>query len=82
YREHQPASFTDRRTMPHFWSRRTVSKPTDKALSVAHAFLGIRLQCAECHKHPWDQWTKDDFRQFSRFFEPVQYGLAADARAE
>lgn len=82
FREHQPASFTDRRTMPHFWSRRTVSKPTDKALSVAHAFLGIRLQCAECHKHPWDQWTKDDFRQFSRFFEPVQYGLAADARAE
>ncbi|MFM7164656.1 MAG: DUF1549 and DUF1553 domain-containing protein [Planctomycetaceae bacterium] len=82
FRDQQPTSFSERRTMPHFWSRRTLAKPTDKALSVAHAFLGIRLQCAECHKHPWDQWTKDDFQQFSRFFEPVQYGLAEDARTE
>ena len=82
FREQQPASFSERRTMPHFWSRRTLEKPTDKALSVAHAFLGIRLQCAECHKHPWDQWTKEDFRQFSQFFEPVQFGLADDARTE
>lgn len=82
FREQQPASFSERRTMPHFWSRRTLEKPTDKALSVAHAFLGIRLQCAECHKHPWDQWTKEDFRQFSQFFEPVHFGLADDARTE
>lgn len=82
FHEASAQSFTDRGTMPHFWSRRTLEKPTDKALSVAHAFLGIRLQCAECHKHPFDQWTRDDFQQFSRFFEPVQYGVAEDARAE
>jgi hypothetical protein len=42
-----------------------VQKPEDRALSFAHAFLGVRIECAQCHKHPFDQWTKDDYVQFS-----------------
>jgi len=38
--------------------------------------LGIRLQCAQCHKHPFAPWTQDDFKQFSAFFESVRYGVA------
>ena len=38
-------------------------------MSVAHSFLGIQLQCAECHKHPFDQWTQNDFVDFSSFFD-------------
>ncbi len=40
-------------------------------MSVAHAFLGIQLQCAECHKHPFDRWTQADFNDFSAFFDQV-----------
>lgn len=72
--------FSGRRTMPHFWSRQSVQDPEQKALAVAHSFLGIRLQCAQCHKHPWDQWTQEDFEQFSKFFEPVKFGVPDSSR--
>lgn len=80
FRGDSPADFAQRHTMPHYWSRRSMASPKDKALAVAHSFLGLRLQCAECHKHPWDQWTQDDFRQFSSFFDNVTYGIAPDAQ--
>jgi mono/diheme cytochrome c family protein len=57
--------------MPTFWTRQSLKDPKDTAMSVAHAFLGIQLQCAECHKHPFDQWTQADFNDFGRFFTSV-----------
>ena len=56
---------------PTFWTRQSLKEPKDTAMSVAHAFLGIQLQCAECHKHPFDQWTQADFNDFGRFFTSV-----------
>jgi Protein of unknown function (DUF1549)/Protein of unknown function (DUF1553) len=76
FRKKDPADFTARTTMPYFWTRRSVGKPEEKALSFAYAFLGVSLQCAQCHKHPYDQWTKQDFDQFSAFFSGVRYGAA------
>jgi hypothetical protein len=67
------ANFAQRETMPHFWARKNVQKPEDRALAFAHAFLGVRIECAQCHKHPFDQWTKADYVQFQQFFEPVRY---------
>ena len=57
--------------MPYFWTRQSLKEPKDTAMSVAHSFLGIQLQCAECHKHPFDRWTQGDFNDFSQFFEAV-----------
>lgn len=82
FRKTEPADFSARATMPYFWTRRTVGKSEDKALSLAHAFLGVNLQCAQCHKHPYDQWTKQDFDQFSAFFNGVRYGDANRARVQ
>lgn len=45
--------FADRATMPHYWTRRSMQKPDDAAQAFAQNFLGIRLQCAQCHKHPF-----------------------------
>ncbi|MDA7657278.1 DUF1549 and DUF1553 domain-containing protein [Verrucomicrobia bacterium] len=77
-REDGPADFANRDTMPHYWSRRTLKTADDKALAFAHSFLGLRLQCAQCHKHPFDQWSKSDFKEFTRFFDRVKYGVAPD----
>jgi len=79
-KQQDATEFAGEPTMPHFWSRRLVNQPKDKALSFSYAFLGVRLQCAECHKHPFDQWTKQDFEQFTAFFRQVSYGFAPDAR--
>ncbi len=75
YRKDDPADFSQRETMPHFWSRRNARTAEDKALTFAYAFLGVRLQCAQCHKHPFDQWSKQDFEHFTAFFEGVQYNF-------
>ena len=70
-RREDPADFSTRKTMPHYWTRNSIAKPKSKALAFAHSFLGIQLQCAECHKHPFDRWTQRDFTEFTRFFEGV-----------
>lgn len=75
FREKAPEDFAQRPTMPHYWTRRSMQKPDAAAQAFAHSFLGIRLQCAECHKHPFAPWTQDDFREFSRFFETVKFGV-------
>ncbi|HSG72418.1 MAG TPA: DUF1549 domain-containing protein [Planctomycetaceae bacterium] len=67
-------TFADRETMPFFWARRNVRQNEEKALSFAYSFMGIRIQCAQCHKHPFDQWTQDDYNQFTNFFTRIQFG--------
>jgi len=65
--------FGKRETMPWFWARQNVQKAEDKALAFAHTFLGVRIECAQCHKHPFDQWTKQDFAQFQAFFTNISF---------
>ncbi|MBX9677605.1 MAG: DUF1549 and DUF1553 domain-containing protein [Gemmataceae bacterium] len=45
------------------------------ALRAAHVFLGVRLECAQCHKHPYDRWSQADFFGFSTVFAHVDYGV-------
>ena len=75
--------FADREGMPLFWARRNFAKPEERAIGFAYTFLGVRIECAQCHKHPFDQWSKDDFDQFAKLFTPMRYsqnGVAADAK--
>lgn len=74
YSKDATASFADRGTMPHYWARTNFRKAEDRAIGFAYTFLGIRVQCAQCHKHPFDQWTQDDFKNFEAFFTRVNYG--------
>ena len=82
YRTNNPADFATRLTMPYFWARRNVAKPEEKALAFAHSWLGVRIECAQCHKHPFDQWTKHDFEQFQVFFTPIVNGPNRVAKGE
>lgn len=65
--------------MPHFWFRSNIARPEDKALAFGYTFMGVRLNCAQCHKHPFDQWSKRDFELFTQFFIRIKSGLAPDA---
>lgn len=78
FRDRDPADFAERETMPFYWGRRNARTPEDKALAFAYSFLGTRLECAQCHKHPFDQWTKQDFERFTEFFRPVRYGRSPE----
>ena len=73
FKKEDPVPFHTRESMPYYWARRNVRQAEEKALSFAHSFLGVRIQCAQCHKHPFDQWTQQDFKKFQAFFEPIQF---------
>ncbi len=51
---------------------RTNRDPTTAAESVAQVFLGMRLQCARCHNHPFDAWTQDDYYGLAAFFSNIE----------
>jgi len=58
----------------------TETSPQLLAENVAQAFLGMRIQCAQCHNHPFDRWTMDDYYGFAAFFSQVGYKQARDPR--
>lgn len=68
--------YADRDGMTLFWSRRNFQKPEERAIGFAYTFLGVRIECAQCHKHPFDQWSKQDFDDFASLFSIVRSGNA------
>lgn len=80
YRTRNPADFPARETMPYYWAKRSIRTPEERAQNFSHVFLGVRVECAQCHKHPFDRWTQEDYRGFTALFERVGYGIAPDAR--
>jgi Protein of unknown function (DUF1549)/Protein of unknown function (DUF1553) len=61
---------------------RTNRDPTAAAESVGQVFLGIRLQCARCHNHPFDAWTQDDYYGLAAFFANIARKQPSDARKD
>ena len=41
------------------------------AENIAQVFMGMRIQCAQCHNHPFDRWTMDDYYGFANFFSQI-----------
>lgn len=38
---------------------------------MARIFLGIQIQCAQCHDHPWDRWKREQFHELAAFFPRI-----------
>ncbi len=76
--------YADKLGLDLFW-RRLVNgdyTPVEPlAERVAAMFLGVRIECAQCHKHPFDRWTRADYRAFANIVEDVQFGLSPDGLA-
>ncbi len=54
--------------------------PMKTAEDIAQVFLGTRIQCAQCHNHPFDRWTMDDYYGFAAFFAGVNLKRGVEGR--
>ena len=61
---------------------RALRTPEERAESTAQVFLGVRLQCAKCHNHPFDHWTQDDYYNWTNFFARVDYKIIENKRRD
>jgi hypothetical protein len=61
---------------------RTNRDPMTVAETVGQVFLGVRLQCARCHNHPFDVWTQNDYYGLAAFFGNVRQKEIANTRRD
>jgi hypothetical protein len=61
---------------------RALRNPESRAEAVAQVFLGVRLQCAKCHNHPFDRWTQADYYGWSNYFARVDYEIVENKRRD
>lgn len=68
--------YPEKKTLDLFWRRQQQQPVEAWGEKVAAAFLGVRLECAQCHKHPTDRWTQDEYWAFANIFAPVVFAGA------
>ncbi|MEZ6041674.1 MAG: DUF1549 and DUF1553 domain-containing protein [Planctomycetaceae bacterium] len=59
WRDGAPTMYRDRRT------------PEEQTTLVSQLFIGVRLECAKCHHHPFEVWGQDDFYSFAAYFAKI-----------
>ena len=69
-RELLAATGTVQSNPPVAWYKR-VKEQKQQLEDVAQLFLGVRMQCAQCHHHPFEKWSQDDYYSFAAFFSQV-----------
>ena len=52
---------------------RVAKDPGDAAAMLSQALLGVRIECAKCHHHPFDRWSQDDYFGMQAFFTPLTF---------
>ncbi|CAN5404557.1 DUF1549 domain-containing protein [soil metagenome] len=61
----------------YFQLERDILKVSENAAQV---FMGMRVQCAQCHNHPFDRWTMNDYYGFAAFFSQIGRKQTEDAK--
>ena len=64
----------------NFW--RASRDPQDATETTAQLFLGVRIQCAKCHNHPFERWTQDNYYGIAAAFARVGRKNSVDAEEE
>jgi hypothetical protein len=49
-----------------------MGRTSETAAEISRIFMGVQIQCAQCHDHPWDRWKREQFHQFAAFFPRVR----------
>ncbi|MEO8497660.1 MAG: DUF1549 domain-containing protein, partial [Planctomycetota bacterium] len=52
---------------------KAVDKPNEMASTISQVFLGVRIECAQCHHHPYDRWSQTDYFGMQAFFTQVAF---------
>ncbi|HTU91060.1 MAG TPA: DUF1549 and DUF1553 domain-containing protein [Gemmataceae bacterium] len=73
--------YAKRSSLDLFWRRQKQVPIEEWGEKTAAAFLGVRLQCAQCHKHPFDRWTQGDYRAFANIFSRVSFGVSPESQS-
>ena len=55
--------------------------PREQAEFASELFMGCRLRCANCHNHPFDHWTQDDYHGLAAIFAKVKGGVVVNVSA-
>lgn len=66
--------------MDLFWRKQAAVTLDQWGEKTAAAFMGVRLECAQCHKHPFDRWTQADYRSYANVFTQFAYGTSPEAK--
>jgi hypothetical protein len=61
---------------------RALRDPLERGEAAARLFLGVRLQCAKCHNHPFDHWTQDDYYDWAAVFARIDYEIVENNRKD
>lgn len=69
-----------RQPSANFYTTAEPATAMKTAEDFAQVFLGTRIQCAQCHNHPFDQWTMDDYYGFASFFSGVSMKRGIEGR--
>ncbi|MGH7173987.1 MAG: DUF1549 and DUF1553 domain-containing protein [Gemmataceae bacterium] len=72
--------YADRPSLDLFWRRQQRVPIEQWGEKTAAAFLGVRLECAQCHKHPFDRWTQSDYRAYANVFSRVSFGISPESQ--
>lgn len=60
---------------------KAITDPNDLANTVSQVFLGVRIECARCHHHPWDRWSQTDYHGMQAFFTQVSFRKTGDTES-
>jgi hypothetical protein len=69
------------RSPPVVWYR-SLKTSEQQVEDAAQLFLGLRIQCARCHHHPYEKWSQDDYYGFAAFFSRLGRKGGIDGRAD
>lgn len=64
------------------YSMRDLGMPLDNLSNTVRVFLGTRIECAQCHNHPFDQWTQRQFYELAAFTYPLETNFTGVAEQQ
>jgi len=72
--------YAGRETLDLYWRRQQVVPIEQWGERTAAAFMGVRLECAQCHKHPFDRWSQIEYRAYANVFGQVAFNISPETR--